>query len=192
MSLYTIKQEYIDLITQLEEQGGELVEGQEQLLTIIQENWEEKANQYIKVIKGMQADISFADKEIQRISVYKQTKSNIEVRLKAALLDGLKLFGKKDDKKEIWRYETETFKLGTRSSVSVQIDDQTIADKWKRVSMTNLSIEDEVKILDLLGKSQEELKVTIDILKTPIKDAIEAGELIEGATKVTNYSLNLK
>lgn len=192
MRLYEIQQQYIELILLLEEQGGEILEGQEEMLTIVEEDFKNKADQYSKIIKSLEADINFANSEIQRISRFISTKANIQVRLEKNLVEALKLFGTKDKEKQIWRYQTGTFKLGTRRTEAVEIDETIIDDKWKRVSITNLTIEEETKVLDLIGKSQEEVNARVDILKTPIKASIQAGEVIEGAKIVENYNLNLR
>lgn len=191
-SLYNITTEYRLLLEQMYEQDGDFTEEQLALLEINQEQFKEKAEIYCKLIKQLESDSAFAEKELERISAYIQKKNASKDKLKEVLKNALMIFGEKDTKKDLWRFEVGTFKLGTRKSSSVEIDEDLIDDKWKRISISELNKEDLTKVCDILGKSETELKVKEDILKTPIKEAIEAGDTIEGAVIVDKFGLNIK
>ena len=109
------------------------------------------------------------DSEIERINKLKQTRQNLVNRLELSMLNALKLFGNKDPKKDIWRFDLITFKLSTRQSQSVEILDETVIDsKYKTI------------------------KTTESISKTLIKEAISDGQAVNGAIIKINHSLSIK
>ncbi len=189
-SLYNITTEYRLLLEQMYEQDGDFTEEQLALLEINQEQFKEKAEIYCKLIKQLESDSAFAEKELERISAYIQKKNASKDKLKEVLKNALIIFGEKDTKKDLWRFEVGTFKLGTRKSSSVEIDEDLIDDKWKEFNIKNrFTKEDVAKIADNLGTS---IETSITILKTSIKEAIEAGDTIEGAVIVDKFGLNIK
>jgi len=189
-SLYHIQQTYLQLMQDLQDNEGILEDGQEELLTVTKENFNEIAENLIMSIKTLEAQVDFANKEIERINKYKATQQSIIDRFEKVLLTNLQIFGEKDSKKDIYRLEVGTFKLSTRQSKQVIIDEERIDNEWKTVKITDrLTIEDVAKIGDVLGRKIES---TTDILKTPIKEFIEKGGIIEGAVIQTNYGLTIK
>lgn len=192
MNLYTITETYLNLLRDIEENEGILTEEQEELLKITEDQFETKSHQYCKLIKDLENDVSFGEKELERINKYVTVKNNTIKRLKENLLNALALFGKKDPKKDIWRHETGTFKLSTRKSISVQYDEEEIEDRFKKISISKLSLEDKVKVLDALGVSEDEVDIRESVPLTPIKEAINNGEEVIGASLKTNYSLQIK
>jgi hypothetical protein len=188
--IYNIKQEWLELMSLAEQQEGILEDSQVQELKIVQENYLERIEEYSKIVKTLESEIKFCDSEIERISKLKLIKSNLVDRLEQFILDALITFGQKDSKKDIWRLELGTFKLSTRKSQSVQIDEELIGNEWKQVTVKDkLSLEDLAKVADVLGRNLETITV---ILKTNIKKAIEDGNQIEGASIVEKFGLTLK
>lgn len=201
MNLYNIQQNYLQLMEDIENEEGVLTPELEERLKISEENFKEKITQYCKIVRTVENDITFCSTEIERINKIIETKRNTVDRLEKIMLEAIKMFGDREQKEDksgakyyLYKYSTETFKLSSRRSKSVSIPDESIIDnKWKRVSISELSMEEATKIVDLLGKSVEEVKFRTDVLKTPIKKAIEDdGEIIEGASLVENYTLTLK
>lgn len=192
-NIYEIQAELLELYELIEESGGEVTDEQYEAFKVTQENFDNKVKAYCHIIKEGESKIAYANSEIKRIQTFARPYENLNARLSGIILEAVKTFGIKDPKKDIWRYEVETFKLGTRSSVSTEIlDAEAIDDKFKKLTFKDISMADKVKILDLLGLSEENAKITIDIPKTAIKEAILAGEVVEGAKLQTNYSLTLK
>lgn len=189
-SLYHIQQAYLQLMQDLQDSDGILENGQEELLTVTKENFNEIAENLIMSVKTLEAQVDFANKEIERINKYKATQQSIIDRFEKVLLTNLQIFGEKDSKKDIYRLEVGTFKLSTRQSEQVLIDEERIDNEWKTVKITDrLTIEDVAKIGDVLGRKIES---TTDILKTPIKDFLKKGGIIEGAVIQTKYGLTIK
>lgn len=194
MSLYKIEEKLLSILTEIDDNEGELTPELEESLVIAQEDFESKMYGYSIAVRELGLSSANATSELLRISKYKDTLDNKIQKLKTAMLDAVMLFGNKDHKgKEIWRFQAGTFKMNTSRSVSTEIfDEALIEDKWKRLAMGNLSLKDKVKILEAIDKEEEDVKIVIDILKTPIKEAIERGELVEGARLKTNYNLQIK
>jgi hypothetical protein len=190
MSLYKIQETYLSIMREAEENEGVISEESNELLVITQEKFKEQAEELAKVIKTLEAEVSFAEAEIERIKTFILYKNNFIDRLKSNLVEALKMFGEKDPKKDIWRYTAGTFKLGTRQSESVKIDDDFIDNKYKvEIIKTKLPYGTAAKIIDTLNIQVE---VTHEVPKTEIKDKLKAGEKIEGAELVSKHSLNLK
>ena len=169
MNLYQIEQDLLELYAQVEENGGEITPEIEEKLKITQENFTNKLENYTKFVKVLEGDIALMDSEIERINKLKQTRQNLVNRLELSMLNALKLFGNKDPKKDIWRFDLITFKLSTRQSQSVEIlDEEDIADRFKVT------------------------KTTESISKTLIKKAIEDGQTVNGAIIKINHSLSIK
>lgn len=169
MNLYQIEQDLLELYAQIEENGGEITPEIEERLNITQENFTNKLENYTRFVKVLEGDVVLMDSEIERINKLKQTKQNLVNRLELSMLNALKLFGNKDPKKDIWRFDLITFKLSTRQSQSIEILDETVIDsKYKTI------------------------KTTESISKTLIKKAIEDGQIVNGASIKTNHSLSIK
>ena len=169
MNLYQIEQDLLELYAQVEENGGEITSEIEEKLNITQENFTNKLENYTRFVKVLEGDIALMDSEIERINKLKQTRQNLINRLELSMLNALKLFGNKDPKKDIWRFDLVTFKLSTRQSQSVEILDETVIDsKYKTV------------------------KTTESISKTLIKEAIADGQAVNGAIIKINHSLTIK
>lgn len=189
-NLYNIQQTYLQLMQDLEDNEGILENGQEELLTVTKENFNEIAENLIMSIKTLEAQVAFADEEIARIAKYKHIQNSIIDRFEKLILTNIQIFGEKDPKKDIYRLEVGTFKLSTRKSNQVIIDEERIDNEWKTVTIQDrLTLEEYTKIADALGK---DLKAKTDILKTPIKEFIEKGGIIEGAVIQSNYGLTIK
>lgn len=199
-NLYTIQVKYLQLMRDIEEQEGILEEEQNKELEITQEQFAEKVDQYIKIIKTCQADIVFANSELVRISKFITTKENTITKLDKLLLEAIKLFGEKEIKEDkktgkistIWRYISGTFKLSTRKSPSrTEIDEETIGSEWKQITIKDkLTMEELTKISDLLGKTFE---TNTSFSKTDIKTKLDAGEIIPGASiEEEDYTLSIK
>lgn len=189
-NLYQIELEYQELLRTAEEQDGVLDDEQNKALDITLEDFAKKSEQYAKIIRNLEGDIAFAEKEIERINKFIGTKTNIIERLKQNLLDAVILFGEKDKKKDIWRYEIETFKFSTRKSSQVIVDEEKIDNKWKQVNISEKFTLDELNKINTLLERNVEAKTSV--LKTPIKEAIEKGEFVEGASIQEKFGLTIK
>lgn len=196
MNLYQIEQDLLELYAQVEENGGEITPEIEERLNITQENFTNKLENYTKFVKVLEGDIALMDSEIERINKLKQTKQNLVNRLELSMLNALKLFGNKDPKKDIWRFDLITFKLSTRQSQSVEILDETVIDsKYKTFSIGKLNkqvFDAAVEAICSLDDVPTNHVISDVISKTLIKKAVKDGQTVNGAKITINHSLSIK
>ena len=115
-SIYAIQQEYVNLIEELEENGGELTEELEAILMKNEEDFKQKVKNYVFIIKEKESSLTLLDDEIRRLQALKKTRKTVIDKLETTILNALLLYGKIDNKSGVVRYEGDTFKLSTRKS----------------------------------------------------------------------------
>ena len=89
MNLYTITQDFndlLDMLNQAQEEGNqEQISLIESGLEITQDNFKDKATNYVKFIRSEEAGLSAIDEEIKRLTALKKSKvskiDNLESRL---------------------------------------------------------------------------------------------------------------
>lgn len=141
---------------------GEFTPELEQALTITQEQLQEKAINYTYVIKNFEADSQAIDNEIKRLKAMKEAKDNAIDRMKEAVRNAMLASG-------IDKIESSLFKLSLRRSEAVEVIN-----------------------LEQLPDYCKEVKTTVTAHKLNIKQAIKAGQNIEGAVIRENYNLQIK
>lgn len=141
---------------------GEFTPELEQALAITQEQLQEKSLQYTYVIKNFEADCQAIDNEIKRLKAMKEAKDNAIDRMKEAVRNAMLASG-------IDKIESSLFKLSLRRSEAVEV----------------ISIEQ-------LPESLITVKKTVSPDKVKIKEAIKAGQVIQGAVIIENFNLQIK
>lgn len=141
---------------------GEFTPELEQSLAITQEQLQAKAIDYTYIIKNFEADSQAIDNEIKRLKAMKEAKDNAIDRMKEAVRNAMLASG-------IDKIESSLFKLSIRSSEAV-----------------------EVVNIDQLPESLVTVKKTVSADKVKIKEAIKAGQAIQGAVIIENYNLQIK
>ena len=165
-TLWEITQEFLTLASLIEEAGGEATDEVMEELAISRENFQHKAEGYAKLILKWESEIDTASAEIKRIQAIKKTKENAVERLKDTLKTALLVFGQEDNK-GVKRFETPLIKLSTRRSYAVEVTDAT-------------------------ALPEEAFVIKREVSKTAIKELLEAGAEIEGASIKENISLQIK
>lgn len=120
-SLFEITKEVMELASLLEE--GEITPELEERLSISKEELEEKAVNYGKVIKSIDADVKTIDNELARLSALKESKVKTIDRLKESLSNAMKLF-------HVDKIETPLIKISFRKSEVLEITDETLIPKY--------------------------------------------------------------
>lgn len=166
MNLWEITQEFLALASIIEEAGGEATDELMEELAISRENFAHKAEGYAKLILKWESEVEAASAEIKRIQAIKKTKENSVARLKDTLKGALMIFGH-EDSKGIKRFETPLIKLSTRKSTSIEITDEN-------------------------ALPQEAFVIKKEVSKTAIKELLEAGAAIDGASVKENYSIVIR
>jgi len=128
-SLYIIKEEYLDLISQIEQAEGELTTELESALTINKSELEVKSIAYVEVIKQRESFNARIDEEIKRLQAIKKANDSLVLRLKNNLLNAVNMFG---------NFEAGFLKLSTRKSKSVEvtIDTNDLPKEFKSIKVT--------------------------------------------------------
>lgn len=112
-TLYNINNDYLELISQVEEAEGVLTPELEQALTINKSELEVKSIAYVEVIKQRESLNERIDSEIKRLQALKKSNDTLVSKLKNNLLNAVNLFG---------NYDAGFIKLSTRKSKQVVID----------------------------------------------------------------------
>lgn len=133
-SLYNIEQELLDVIATLEDNGGELTPELEERLIIGQDNLREKLTSYVAVINEMTAKIDACKCEEKRISSLRKSRENTLDRIKESVLNAVRLFGDAT-KNGNYVIDLDTCRLSTRSSSSVNIDEERVDDYIKCITI---------------------------------------------------------
>lgn len=162
LTLYNIEQTQLELIEQLIDNGGELTSELEEALKLNEENLQTKGTNYGIVIKQIESECEIIDAEIKRLTQLKKSRENSVNRLKENIKTAMQIFG-------IVELKTPLMKINFRKSESVEVD--------------NLAQLDSKFLVE---------KVTITPDKTKIKEAIKAGEEVNGARIVENQNLQIK
>jgi len=127
-TLYTIENEYLALMNEINEAEGELTDEQNELLIINENQLKGKTMAYLEVIKTKEAFNSNIDEEINRLQAMKKRNTNLVDRLNNSLLDAVKLYGD---------ITSGLITFTTRKSESINIEDEDLIDKeYKTVKVT--------------------------------------------------------
>lgn len=112
-TLYNINNDYLELISQVEQAEGVLTPELEQALIINKSELEVKSIAYIEIIKQRESLNERIDNEIKRLQALKKSNDTLVSKLKNNLLNAVNLFG---------NYEAGFIKLSTRKSKQVVVD----------------------------------------------------------------------
>lgn len=123
------------------------------------EGYENKVENYIKVMKNLDADIEARKSEIDRLKKLNDADKSKKERMKSDLATSMELTGHE-------KVDTTLFKVSFRKSKAVEVDMVLLPDEYKKV----------------------EYKAD----KTTLKQLLNSGQEISGATLVENKNLNIR
>lgn len=162
LNLYSLEQEYLEIARQLTD--GELTPELEKALEINRENLEVKVAKYGYVTKKFDGEIYLIDKEIERLTALKNSKEKAITKLKDTVKAAMELY-------DIKKVEAQNIKLMlVRSKPSVLVDENLLPKKYIK----------------------KQTKVTYTPDKVAIKNDLDAGKKIKGATLKENENLQIK
>lgn len=145
LTLFNIKENYLKLISEIEENQGEISSEQSQLLEINQEDLHEKVSNYNEVISCKESFNARIDEEIKELRRKKELNEKIIDRLKSNIVEAIKVFGPID---------IGLHKFNLRKSVSVDVMDVSVLpDKYKTVK--TIQSPDKVSICKALKNGEE-------------------------------------
>ena len=162
LSLYTIEQNYLTLVENLIDNGGELTPELETELAITKQDLQNKGVCYGFIVKELEGNIDLIDLEIKRLNALKKPLVNSIDRLKNNLSNAMQMF-------EVTELKTPLLKINFRKSESVEVTD-----------------------IDLLDADFVKTTITKAADKIAIKEAIKAEIPVRGAVLLTNYNLQIK
>ena len=161
-NIYKIETEYRDIISVLVENGGELTPEIEQALQINQKDLYRKSESYAYAIKELDGEIDIIKSEIERLQALISKRDKSISRMKETVLKAMELY-------EINKIETPMIKISVRESEVIEIINENQIEPIFKVE-----------------------KVTINISKSAIKEAIKSGISVDGAIIKKNKSLQIK
>lgn len=133
MNIYEIKNNFLTIFDELEENGGELTPELEQELAITREQFTEKVKDYTSVIKLLNQDIDAIKVEQKRLKDLSERKAKVVERLKNILVEAIEQFG--DTKKSGVRYiDYGTGEVSIRKTEAVDVDENWVEQVGKVVS----------------------------------------------------------
>lgn len=122
-SLYQISKDILDIFVEIENQE-EVTDNQYELLCIKEEELKSKLDSYVKAIKTFEADEKALKDEKKRFNDRQTILKNRIDRLKKAALNAVLEFGQQG--KSNMYIELPTFRLSSRTTSSVEIDEDRI------------------------------------------------------------------
>ena len=122
-SLYQISKDILDIFVEIENQE-EVTDNQYELLCIKEEELKSKLDSYVKAIKTFEADEKALKDEKKRFNDRQTVLKNRIDRLKKAALNAVLEFGEQG--KSNMYIELPTFRLSSRTTSSVEIDEDRI------------------------------------------------------------------
>lgn len=153
MNLFEIEQELLEVVSELEENGGELTPELEEKLSIADGNFRYKIEQYCNVIKQLQFEQDAIKVEQKRLKDLSDRKAKTVERLKDIIIPAIEQFG--DTKKSGVRYVGyNTGEVSVRKSTAIQLDEE-------HIDTINLHVQN---IIDYL-KSCGDTPITADRIK---------------------------
>lgn len=163
MNLYFIEQELLDIFDTLEENGGELTPEIEERLSIAQEDFKDKIENYTHVISKYNADINFIKAEQKRLKELADAKAKVVERLSKIMIEAIDKFGDEKPKSKAKFVDFGTGIVGVRNSKAVQLNedvlnrvDIALDDMLKDLHLTNsLDVVDKISKDDIIALSAE-------------------------------------
>jgi hypothetical protein len=162
MNIFKIQSEYQQIVNELIDNGGQLTPELELALQITKDNFHSKSENYAFITRQFDAEMDIIDAEIKRLQQAKKTREKAIERLKANIEMAMITF-------EVDKIETPLIKISFRKSESVEVEN-----------------------VNQLPNEYKVIKVTESADKLKIKDAIKAGETIEGCSIKTNRNIQIK
>ena len=150
MNIYQLQQDLIAIFDEIEENGGEITPELEKELSIKQEEFKEKVENYTKVIKLLEQDINSIKEEKKRLTDLATSKQKVIDRLTTIIIGAINTFG--ETKKTGVKYlDYGTGSVSIRNSKSVSINDDVLKSIGCAIRNT-IRFSKETNQLDVINK----------------------------------------
>lgn len=186
-SLYSITDELRTILNSAMENDGEISQEEFDKLTITEQNFKEKIEDYCKAIAINKYDVDACKCEKKRINDGQQVKANLIERLKLKLLEAVIEFGQAKESKNGITYTIDagTFKLFTKNLITFVAEEyrtnllkNTLLSYFKELFINKVLVAD-----DFTEKGNEEDEVNVmlgavnGIAKSKFEDDVENKEI---------------
>ena len=181
-SLWEIDADLQKATQELIENGGELTDELNEVLTVNNNEFEKKALNYIWLIKNLENEADLRASEIKRLQAKNKAIDTTLDTLKTKLLDSVKLRGK---------VKIGDFNLSVGKSKAVNIDNLEIVPFAYKSTRLKAKL-DMTTYLDMLdnGYDEKDFEMTPD--KVTIKKVIEEGDYVPGVELIEKQHLVIK
>jgi len=154
MNIFEIQQDLLSVFDEIEENEGELTPELEEKLEVTQENFRNKIESYINLIKIKEGELNTISKEIDRLEKLADSKTRLQLKLQKIILDAVNKFGDVS-KSGAKFFDYGTGKVSIRKTQVVNTNDDLI--KFIGGTFFNeLLIRKERNQLDVLGPITKE------------------------------------
>ncbi|MDP8078369.1 siphovirus Gp157 family protein [Phocoenobacter skyensis] len=168
MKMYQIAENYLNILELLEDEEFAKNEDVLTALNSIEDDLKTKAENIVFMMKHFESDSKAIDAEIKRLQAMKQSKVANNERLKDYLKRN---FESLTDEEHGFKLETPLFKFSL-----------------SKPSYSKLELEKDF----VIPEKYQRTKITVEPDKTAIKEALKAGEHVEGAMLVADRRLTIK
>lgn len=125
MNIFEITSSYQEIVDTIEANGGEITPELEEALAITEDQFKQKAQSYIEVIKKTKSDLTLIKEESDRLSKLKKSKEKLIERLSTVLTDAIETFGDKS-KTGTSFIDYGTGKISVRNTTVVDVNDERV------------------------------------------------------------------
>ena len=122
-SIFDINEEYLKIIQELEESGGEITPELEERLNITREQLESKLKAYYAIIKQNEALIDLSKDEKNRLNDRQKAKENLIDRLKKIVAYTVEQFGEVKPKAKNKSLSFDTLSVSLKETDALEIED---------------------------------------------------------------------
>ena len=197
-SIFDISEEYLKIIQELEESGGEITPELEERLNITREQLESKLKAYYAIIKQNEALIDLSKDEKNRLNDRQKTKENLIDRLKKIVVYTVEQFGEVKPKAKNKSLNFDTLGVSLKETDALEIEDvNKIPTMYLKVSYV-IKYDDADKLENLMHTNSikftrndtflVEKDVIKDVLLAEKKLPVEERKGISGVRLKTNIN----
>lgn len=166
MNIFEIEQDLLSIFDEIEENEGELTPELEEKLEITQENFKNKVESYINLIKIKDGELNTISKEIDRLEKLADSKTRLQLKLQKIILDAVNKFGDVS-KSGAKFFDYGTGKVSIRKTQVVDTNDELIKFIGSDLSH-ELNVRKETNQLNVLPPiTKEELLAKLNADETP-------------------------
>lgn len=131
MNIFEIDQELRDIVSEIEDNGGEITPELEKQLAISQKDFSEKVKSYCNVVKNIESDLDAIDKEVARLQSLKKSKQKTIERIEKVIKWAVETYGEVNKSGNRY-FDYGTGKVNLRRTQKVELVDDTVENIVKQ------------------------------------------------------------